>query len=547
MNKLITVAFNDLRLSFRENGVWINLVLLPVAFIFLIGLVNGAFTDSEDPKLLLDVFNADVTEDGVASDLSTQYLDILRESNSNVVLCPMDNDRFAGDICGLDDVETLDDETAQERVQNGVTVAILEIPADFEAMVLAGEPVTIVYRSDEDPLQPSFMLQVVQSATQRVAGAATASVVGGDVFAGIADDDAEIESFRRDVYDAASVTWSDLPQTVSYRLSSEAVGTITVEQTMTDSTYTVDAPRLRVDVIDLDGTFAAEQLVDRLQGAGWAVCPAEGDADICGDGDIDAESAQARLESGAIAGVITIPDGFEGTLAGGGDVTITVQTAADMDLQATVENAAARVDPEQSETSAPGFQQSVPGMGTMFVMFTVLAGSALLIRERKRWTLQRLIAMPVSRAQIIGGKILARFTLGIIQFIVAFGVGFALGVSFGDNPLALLLVMVAFTFCTAAIGLLMATFVENEEQASGIITFFVLTMAPLGGAWWPLEIVPDFMQTIAYISPIAWAMDAFNEVIFFDGGIPDVLLQCGVLFAAGFVLFGFAITRFRYE
>ncbi|MCU0464207.1 MAG: ABC transporter permease [Anaerolineae bacterium] len=109
-----------------------------------------------------------------------------------------------------------------------------------------------------------------------------------------------------------------------------------------------------------------------------------------------------------------------------------------------------------STSTAPGFQQSVPGMGSMYVMSTVLAGAAILIAERKTMTLQRLATMPVTPSQIIGGKLLARFLLGMLQYGVAFGVGLVMGqvfgVSFGNNPLALLFVAASFTLCMSGLA-----------------------------------------------------------------------------------------------
>src|SRR5690606_6554093 len=121
--------------------------------------------------------------------------------------------------------------------------------------------------------------------------------------------------------------------------------------------------------------------------------------------------------------------------------------------------------------------------GSMYVMFTVLAGAFILLRERKQWTLQRLITMPVARWQVIGGKMLARFIMGMIQYGVAFLFGaLVLGVRFGGSLPALLLMMVSFVLCMTALAFLLATFVQSEMQASSVITLMALTLAPLGGA-----------------------------------------------------------------
>lgn len=202
---------------------------------------------------------------------------------------------------------------------------------------------------------------------------------------------------------------------------------------------------------------------------------------------------------------------------------------------------------DAADRSDNGFNQSAPGMGSLYVMFTVLGGMAVLLRERRQWTLQRLIALPLSRAQILGGKIGVYFTLGMIQYCVVFIVGAAVGVNFGANPLALLAIMAAFVLCITALTFALAPWITSEGQASGVTLLLSLSLAPLGGAWWPLEVVPEFMQRIGHLSPVAWAMDGFHDLIWFNGGFADVLPEIGVLLAAAAVLFIIGVRSFKYE
>jgi ABC-2 type transport system permease protein len=71
--------------------------------------------------------------------------------------------------------------------------------------------------------------------------------------------------------------------------------------------------------------------------------------------------------------------------------------------------------------------------------------------------------------------------------------------------------------------------------------------AALGGAWWPLEIVPEFMQIIGHISPVAWAMDGFHEIMFFKGGLTDIVVPLAVLMIIGGVSFVIGVQRFSIE
>lgn len=194
-----------------------------------------------------------------------------------------------------------------------------------------------------------------------------------------------------------------------------------------------------------------------------------------------------------------------------------------------------------------GFQQSVPGMGTMFVLFTILGGMAFLVREREQWTIQRLMVMPVSRSQVIGGKILAYFTLGMIQYAVIFLIGLAFGMDFGSSWLGLLLLASAFSLAATALTFAIATRLRSEGQASQLAVLLAMSLAALGGAWWPLEIVPNFMKVIGHFSPIAWAMDGFHDLLFYGGGLLDVLPEVGILLAIAAVLFVAGVLGFQYE
>jgi ABC-2 type transport system permease protein len=209
--------------------------------------------------------------------------------------------------------------------------------------------------------------------------------------------------------------------------------------------------------------------------------------------------------------------------------------------------------------SQAGLGQSVPGMGSMFVMFTVLFAAITFIRERNNWTMQRLITMPVARWQIVGGKILSYFVIGMIQYVFLFGavllITFGLSqvnsnftpLYLGRDPLGLLLVMACFTLCATALGLLLGTLIKTEMQGGAVLNLVGLTLAPLGGAWWSLDIVPEFMRVIGHLSPVAWAMDAFRSLIFENGTLLTILPQLGILLAFTALFFALGVRRFQYD
>ncbi len=202
---------------------------------------------------------------------------------------------------------------------------------------------------------------------------------------------------------------------------------------------------------------------------------------------------------------------------------------------------------EQVSGTQAGFGQSIPGMGSMFVMFTVFSSLYVLIREKVNWTIQRLVMMPLSRGQILGGKILMWFSIGMIQYGVVFIIGILVGVNFGHDLVALLLVMVIYTLSITAFSFAISTLLKTEAQANSISLLLSLMLASLGGAWWSLDIVPPVMRIVGHLSPVAWAMDSYRSLLFENGTLMTILPNVVILAVFTAVCFGFAVWRFRYE
>jgi ABC-2 type transport system permease protein len=180
-------------------------------------------------------------------------------------------------------------------------------------------------------------------------------------------------------------------------------------------------------------------------------------------------------------------------------------------------------------------------------MLSILAGASLLVDERKRWTLQRIRTAPVPRWVFVTGKVLGRFLIGMVQYLIAVGtavlIGLLFDISFGSSPLLLLCVMAAFVLASSGISVMLSAFVRREQQADTLTTLVVLTLAPLGGAWWTLdmEVVPEFMKDVAVVSPFYWVMEGFRAGIY-DLGFAAAAFPLLVLVGVGVVTAGVAVV-----
>ena len=195
-----------------------------------------------------------------------------------------------------------------------------------------------------------------------------------------------------------------------------------------------------------------------------------------------------------------------------------------------------------------GFQQSSPGMLVTFALVFMLNGAIVLIIEREHGTLRRLLVMPMRKSVILTGKLLAIFVAGLAQAAVLILVGqYAFGVNWGQAPLALVLLLLAFSFSLTSLGMLIAGVAKTYAQANALANILMYSIAALGGAWWPIEITPEWMQRVAQLTPTYWAMQGFNDIITRGLGVQAVLPEAIMLLVFGIIYLSIGVWRFRYE
>lgn len=201
-----------------------------------------------------------------------------------------------------------------------------------------------------------------------------------------------------------------------------------------------------------------------------------------------------------------------------------------------------------------GMGQSIPGMVAMFVVMTVLiAGSEAITREKAEGTLRRLATTVLSPRDIFTGKLLGLAFLGLVQagiIIVGTEIIARTGIipsdfSWLQSLFAVVVLLVPYTLCVAAIGLFVSGLFRTTQQAESLAWLIGMVFAGLGGCWWPLEIVPPWLRTVGHLFPTAWAMDGLHGAITFGHGLQGVITPVIVLtiYAAIFMMLGMRTMR----
>jgi len=226
-------------------------------------------------------------------------------------------------------------------------------------------------------------------------------------------------------------------------------------------------------------------------------------------------------------------DALEGALSKWADPPITIHETATTAIQV-------------QDNRQLSLAHTAPAMMVQFAMAAPMTAGQIIVNERKCRAFHRLLTTATPRFYILLGHFLAMLALILAQFTLLIGFAqLALGVDYLRAPGASLLMALATAVCVASMGLLIGILARSEDQAVifSLIPMFVLS--GIGGAWVPLEFTGPTFQAIGHVSPIAWALDGFKNIVSRGLGLGSVLGPCGALlaYAAGFFLL--AAWRFR--
>lgn len=201
------------------------------------------------------------------------------------------------------------------------------------------------------------------------------------------------------------------------------------------------------------------------------------------------------------------------------------------------------VDTRDAATSV---EQASAGQLVTWVQITLLGAAEVLVSERLGGTLRRMLVAPASRFLILGGKLLARLSLGLFQMTLLLVSGALLfGVNWGHDPIAVTLVSLAFALATVSLGTLLATFVKTRGQASSIVVGMSMALAALGGAWFPLEVTPPLYRQVVQVLPSTWAMRAYTDLLVRQANVGEILPYVGILL--GFAALFMAVAALRFS
>lgn len=294
-----------------------------------------------------------------------------------------------------------------------------------------------------------------------------------------------------------------------------------------------------------------------------------------------AEAARALIRDGQVDIVLVFPADFLPGAGGTLPATLTVITpgvdpASEGTNLATLQRAVISVlDPNlptlnretvwgsPASDALDAFAPALIGFFGFFFVF-LLTGISFL-RERVGGTLERLLATPVTRSEIVAGYSLgfgifaalqvavittfALMNVGVPAFgpLPAFSIG--LGIANAGSPLLAFLVVLLLAVGMVNLGIFVSTFARTELQVIQFVPVVIVPQGLLGGVLWPVDSLPSLLQPIARLLPLTYAVDGLREVMIkgADLGSAALRLDLSVLVGLAIAFAALAALTIRRE
>ncbi len=187
------------------------------------------------------------------------------------------------------------------------------------------------------------------------------------------------------------------------------------------------------------------------------------------------------------------------------------------------------VEIEKSGESTAPFNIFFPGILTMIVMFAVTLNAISIVDERLDGRLERLLTTGSGLNGIFAGKFLGGLVRGFLQAFILATLGWAVFRSFGPAEYgAMLVIVLALTAFTSAMGMAIAAFVRTREQANWSAVIITMVMATIGGSFFE-PASSGILDIIGKISPLRYGNDALRTVLTDTADLSAVWVEIAVL------------------
>ncbi len=187
------------------------------------------------------------------------------------------------------------------------------------------------------------------------------------------------------------------------------------------------------------------------------------------------------------------------------------------------------------------------GIYLLFLLMSTFVVSFKILDEKIKGTFTRIGIAQVHPKIYIIANIITNLFISMLQIaVVIIVLTFVVKTNFYANPLIIYLIIVTFSLCTISLGVLFAAVSSNMNNALALMGLTAAPTALIAGSFWSIDLVPEFMRKLAYITPQRWTLDAI-ELVQRNNNVIEILPNLLILIGYSSLFFLLATYKFNNE
>lgn len=169
--------------------------------------------------------------------------------------------------------------------------------------------------------------------------------------------------------------------------------------------------------------------------------------------------------------------------------------------------------------------QPLFGFALFFVIYTITFAVADILEERRVGIWDRMILSPLTKTRIYLGHLFYSFLIGYVQLVLMFFIfQYGFGLDLNLESIWIWVGLALYVLSIVAFGVLLTGLVRSIQQYNALIPIVSVSMAMIGGAYWPLELVTNpILLTLSKIVPVTYGMNILKEAVIFENSISVML------------------------
>jgi ABC-2 type transport system permease protein len=325
-----------------------------------------------------------------------------------------------------------------------------------------------------------------------------------------------------------------------------------------------DVKHLKTIVLDEDRSFDSRELVAKMAASGYF--------DVVGSVD-SFDEVRREMDSGRISSALVIDRDYGESrrrgvparallITNASDTTTSTQAmsiAAGISNQLSVQTLARKAGWKEASLPVdlrvrpwynPDLRTAtfiIPGLIAIILTFTLIQFTAMaIVRERERGTLEQLQVTPVTRLEIILGKLFPFVLIGVFQLtLITVLMVFLFRVPIAGSAVQLYLAGLLFMAAVLGLGMLLSTVAKTQMQAMQLSFLFLLPFVFLSGYVFPIDGMPRVFQVLTYLIPARYFIEVIRGIVLRGADLVELWQPMAWLTAYTVVIVGAAVLRFK--